>query len=338
VSTGGGVVLDDATRRALVAAAARAPSVHNVQPARWRFDDDGRVMLLRALDRALPVADPSGHDVRVSLGAAWEGMALALSERGLTLGVPRFGVSSGGSGADGLEPVAEAAIEAGGEADPLAAVVERRRSYRGTFAPTPTEALRALGTIGDGDLIVITDRSAIDAHAALHDRASYALVSRPAYEAELYGWMRFSPRHPGWDRDGLNADCMALSRVERVAASVLLRPNVYRVVRAVGAGKALISEARQIRSAGAVVLFVPERALPDFDVGRRFYRRWLEIARIGLAVTPLSALADWPESNAHLASRYGVPPVRRIANVLRVGVPGAEPARSPRLTVAEMLG
>ena len=87
--------------------AARAVSVHNVQPARWRFEPEGDLVLLRAVDRALPVADPTGHDVMLSLGAAFEGMAIALSRIGCTLGAPVPEVTTT---APGCEPVVRAPI------------------------------------------------------------------------------------------------------------------------------------------------------------------------------------------------------------------------------------
>ena len=113
--------------------AARAPSVHNVQPARWRFREDGVVELHRALERELPVADPSRRDVRQSLGAAFEGMALALSLRGLALGAPAFPAKGAAPARAGLELVASARIEPGGASDPLAEHLERRRAFRGRF-------------------------------------------------------------------------------------------------------------------------------------------------------------------------------------------------------------
>jgi hypothetical protein len=103
-----------------------------------------------------------------------------------------------------------------------------------------------------------------------------------------------------------------------------------------GAGKALVSESAQTRSAGAVLLFVPARSTSDFDVGRRFYRLWLEVTAAGLCLAPMSALADSPEHNAALCARYAVPAERRLANVLRVGVAPSEPARSPRLPAGEL--
>ena len=75
-------LLDADLARELVSEAALAPSVHNVQPARWTTAPGDVLVLLRAVDRALPAADPSGHDVRISLGAALEGASLAASGRG----------------------------------------------------------------------------------------------------------------------------------------------------------------------------------------------------------------------------------------------------------------
>ncbi|CCE12236.1 hypothetical protein BRAS3843_980031 [Bradyrhizobium sp. STM 3843] len=70
--------------RELVAEARLAPSVHNIQPTRWRLAADCRLVLLDDCMVRVPVADPSGHDVRISHGAALEGMSLALGRRGLS--------------------------------------------------------------------------------------------------------------------------------------------------------------------------------------------------------------------------------------------------------------
>ena len=121
--------------------AARAPSVHNVQPARWRFGTAGTVTLFRALDRVLPVADPTGHDVAVSLGAAFEGMAIALSRVGLTLGAP---APERDARADGCEPVVRATITPGGEPDPLAPWVHVATIRRAQIFPDIPAAIAAM--------------------------------------------------------------------------------------------------------------------------------------------------------------------------------------------------
>jgi hypothetical protein len=91
-----------------------------------------------------------------------------------------------------------------------------------------------------------------------------------------------------------------------------------------------------VRSAIALVLFMPLKGDPPFGVGRRFYRLWLELTAAGLHAVPMSASADDPVARAQYDSV--VPSDRRLANVLRVGhAPVGRVAESPRLPVGELL-
>jgi nitroreductase len=328
-------VISPGEREILVAEAARAPSVHNVQPARWRFRPDNHLVLFRAIGRELPVGDPSGHDLQVSLGAAFEGMSIALSRRGYRLGAPHRELNAT---ARGCEPVVTALIEAGAAPDDLAPFVDARRSYRGKFNAASEQGRESLSRLRAGDAHVVFDRQSIAQVAALHDRATWTFESRKDYHAELWSWLRLSKDDPNWSRDGLNADCLALNGAERIAAKLLLEPRIFRALTAMHAAKAVISEAAQVKSATAIVLFTPQRSISPFDVGRRFYRLWLEITRAGLYAAPMSACADDEQVNAMLRDDYVISPERRIANVLRVGsVTPEKVATSPRLPTNEWL-
>jgi nitroreductase len=321
------------TLEALVREAARAPSVHNVQPARWRFEPGGDVVLFRALDRVLPIADPTGHDVDVSLGAAFEGMAIALSRIGLALGTP---VPERSAEAEGCRPVVRARITRGAVEDPLASAVLTRRSYRGRFSRRGARELSSARLVEASDVHVIDDALDIRLSSRSHDAATWRFESRREYHAELWSWLRLSRRDPRYHRDGLNADCLELSAFERIAARVLLRPLVFSMLGRARIAPHLVSEARQVRSAIALVLFMPLRTDPPFGVGRRFYRLWLELTAAGLHAVPMSASADDPVARAQYDSV--VPEGRRLANVLRVGhAPAGMVAESPRLPVAELL-
>ncbi|MNT59131.1 hypothetical protein D3C72_1966120 [compost metagenome] len=76
----------------------------------------------------------------------------------------------------------------------------------------------------------------------------------------------------------------------------------------------------------------------DFEVGRRWYRFWLDIAARGFAGVPMSALSDSPRHAALLTGRQALPAGHRLVNVMRFGpVPGAAIPRSARLPAAELL-
>jgi len=61
--------LDRDTAEAVLAVAVRAPSIHNTQPWAWRLDN-GELTLLADRSRQLEVADPDGHSLLISCGAA----------------------------------------------------------------------------------------------------------------------------------------------------------------------------------------------------------------------------------------------------------------------------
>lgn len=330
------MTLSQADQLTIVHEAARAPSVHNIQPARWRFLNDGTVVLFRAVDRVIPVADPSSHDLQASLGAAFEGMALALSTRGMTLGPP---LPNSSAVASQCVPVVSATITAStAKADPLAEWVLHRRSFRGLFDTPTADDARALETVMAPDARLIWGGTTLAELAARHDAATWKFESRPEYHAELWSWLRLSKRDPRYSRDGLNADCLALDRPERWAAARLLVPSRFAFLKRIGVARFLVSESSQVKSASAAVLFVPVKETTPFDVGRRMYRLWLEITGAGLNLAPMSASSDDEETRTALAKQYEIPADRRIANVFRVGrIPAAEVAISPRLPVEELL-
>jgi len=317
--------------RPLVNQARRAPSVHNIQPARWAAPAADTLVLTADPTRTLPIADPSGHDVRVSLGAAWEGTAIALSIRGYDVAPPGLGVAHG---------VAELRFSRGGVRDPLADQVPRRATFRGGFRRTPATALDALEQrMGDSGAMVVRDREAIRAIAKLADDATSEFLLDPRYWRETWQWLRLSRAHPGWDRDGLNADALALSGIERVLGRGLMAPAGFEWMRRLGLARALVSERTKIESAGALLLVTAPANEDPFETGRAFYRRWLDVTAVGLALCPMSVLADSPAANAEIRGRFTLPATRRLVNVLRVCLaPAGFPERlTPRLPAEELL-
>jgi nitroreductase len=319
----------------LLGEVSRAPSVHNVQPARWRFDDD-KVTLLHDRSRRLPVADPTGRDVEASLGASFEGMSLALSQLGFGLTEP-FHVADRMD--HELRLVCTAYFVRGVTANPLAAQVSRRRSWRGELEPIDVRTCSALeAALGQRDDVrFVFGRDEMETVARLNDASSWEFMRDPAYHAELYQWMRLSPTDPRWDVDGLNADCLAMSAAERRAASLFFRPSLFAVLKKMGIARALVAEEPRVRRAPAAIVFHRPDAEPSFESGRAFYRLWLEITAAGLVACPMSSIADSASASAEVRARWRVPNGRRVVNVFRVGKAPLEPPRSPRLSVSDLM-
>jgi nitroreductase len=319
---------------ALVALAGRSPSPHNTQPARWRFAGD-RVELHECVERRLAVGDPTGRDQAIALGAAWEGMALALSQAGYLLGPPQ---RMQGEGA--IRPCANGSIASGAHRDRLAAALRLRRAYRGVFPVADRAQRERLASL----------EQRWTRHAWVHDAGPMAQIAReydaaaagglrdPAFAEELYRWMRFSPRHPGWSRDGLAADCLALSSFEAWGGSIAMRPGVVRVLVALGMGGLLVSEGAKVRSATALALLLAPPGEDPFTTGRAFYRFWLELAAEGFSAVPMSALADSPEHARRLLAAHAPGKDVALINVFRIGpTPDPLPPESARLPPAELL-
>ncbi|MET9311798.1 hypothetical protein ABZX12_08245 [Kribbella sp. NPDC003505] len=75
-------MLSEQDRKALLAAAVLAPSMHNTQPWRFRFADRA-VEVYRDRERELPAEDPSRRMLFVSLGAAIFNLRVAAAARGM---------------------------------------------------------------------------------------------------------------------------------------------------------------------------------------------------------------------------------------------------------------
>ena len=311
--------------RELVAEARLAPSVHNIQPTRWRLLDDVRLALVDDTSVRAPVADPAGHDVLISHGAALEGMSLALNRRGLSIcGLTTIEQPLSAQ----FSALCSFAVKQCATPDPLAGCVAHRMSWRGKFVASPGDAA-ALAQLAAacGDVICIRDRQAITDVAGWADQAEFSFVRGDDYRQELLAWMRLSPSHPHYLQDGLNRDALAMNALEATAARFVLG-GLFKPLDRLGLAASLLADGAKTASAAAIVLFCRPVGEDPLMTGRYFYRAWLEIDRAGLAACPISALADDPDCNERLRKLGNVAADLRLVNVFRVGRPAA--AQKPR--------
>jgi nitroreductase len=180
---------DRADLLAAIAAAIRAPSLHNTQP--WLFRVTGTGIEVHAdPTRQLALADPDGRALRVSCGAAIYNLRLALQRLGYVPSVQLVGTA-------GLLAV----VQTAGRRVPTPMEIElydaiaRRHSNRYPFEETPV-SLDVRASLLDAAraeecwLDLILGPAGLETVAQLVRVADRILTADPAYLAEVAAWTR----------------------------------------------------------------------------------------------------------------------------------------------------
>ena len=175
----------------LIATAARAPSVHNTQP--WRFKiSESAIELYSDVHRKLRV-DPLGREMLISCGAALFGLRLAMRSLGYLPVVELLPEP------DQLQLLARVRL---GAAAPMTAherkvleAVPHRHTHRGLFAPGPLPAGLVAGlqhdALAEGATLALADRAlAYEQLAAIVGAASRRQNLAPLARADMRRWSR----------------------------------------------------------------------------------------------------------------------------------------------------
>jgi hypothetical protein len=323
----------------IVAAATRAPSIHNTQP--WRFvarPDELDVHL--DTDRGLPVLDPTGRQQIISCGSAVEFAVVALAAAGHAAEVDLL--------PDEADPTHLARVRVTGAHRPsdeeraLAAAIERRHTVRAAFES------RAVAT----DLVDRLQREA-DAFGtwfkpitrAEEEVATVFLVSRaeemeqsdPAYLAELQSWMRTDPGAV----DGVPVEAVPSEDPHSRPSNWLIRDFVAGQREATspflpgGDPDAPPPEVER-----PTVVLMGTEADDRYSwllAGRALGRVLLHATAAGVAASPLTQALDWPATRTRMQSRLSL--VGHPQMLLRMGYApeAAGKAVSGRRPVADVL-
>ncbi len=324
----------------VVAAATRAPSIHNTQP--WRFTASAeRLEVHFDRDRALPVLDPSSRQQVISCGIAVEFAVVALAAAGTAAEVDLL--------PDPTDPDHLATVrlagprEASADDRALAEAIDRRHTVRAPFQPRAVPAelvdeLQAEAAPFGTWCKPITRSEEEVATVFLISRAEEIEQGNPDYVAELQSWLRTDPGAV----DGVPMDAVPTGDPHARPSNWLIRDFV------VG----------QRESAPAPFLAGGDPDAPPPDVERPTVvlmgtaaddrRAWLRagqaLGRVllrataaGVAASPLTQALDWPATRTRLQARLSL--VGHPQFLLRMGYPPDGPAGavSGRRPVGEVL-
>jgi nitroreductase len=302
----------------VVAAATRAPSIHNTQP--WRFVAAAdRLEVFFDPQRALPVLDPTARQQVISCGSAIEFAAVALADLGQSVEVDLL--------TDDADPDHLATIRLTGrtpasdEDRALAQAIQRRHTVRAAFLPraVPDELIdrfqREAAGYGTWVKPITRDEEEV-ATVFLISRAEEMEQGDPAYLAELQRWMRTDPSA----EDGVPVDAVPSGDPRARPSNWLIRDFV------VGD-----HEQHDFLPSGDPDAPPPEVERPDVVVmgtegddryawllaGRALGRVLLLATVEGLAASPLTQALDWPATRTQLQSRLSL--VGHPQMLLRMG-------------------
>ncbi|ACV05330.1 hypothetical protein I6I18_12420 [Kytococcus sedentarius] len=302
----------------------RAPSAHNTQPWTVTVTGDARLVIGWDAARTLPLGDPTGRDLMLSLGCVAEALAVVAADLGFAAHVD-WAVDRAAcrAGAVVLTGADQSADLLSGE---LLMALRERRTARGQHVQHPSaDEVQALAGTAGVDAVVLPG-ALVDELLPVADRWS---MEGPAAD-ELAQWLRLDRADPRYVQDGLSDRALELSRPEAAGLRWAMHPRIAPWLRRTGAMRVLARQAT-VRPVGTVVALTDPADLSDeelAELGRRLLRLWLVADRSRWSAHPLSQLLDCPETQEALGGALGAAPYA----VFRLGRPASRPVRSARLS------
>ncbi len=306
----------------LVAAAILAPSQHNTQPWRFRFDPGRQVIELYADPaRMLRFADPDGRGVYIACGAALLNLRLAAAAAGRQAVVRLIPTVT--------QRLLLATVRLAGPSQPhpdeieLHAAIPARRTNRSPYSgrPVPSGILAELAEAAqrEGAVLHFPDYQEAARLLDLARDAERQLLSHPGYRAELARWAGGAR-----DRDGIPEAALA-PRDPTGGAPV----RDFTAAPAGQARYAWFEERPQL-----AVLSTPSSTRSDWlRAGQALQRVLLTATLRGVASSPLTQPLETPDAWLVRDPQSGFEYPQMI---LRFGF-GLPVAHTPRRPVSEVL-
>ena len=317
-----------------------APSILNVQPWRFRIEDDTLALYIDR-SRALPVTDPTGRELTISCGAALLNLRVAARAFGQDPEVDTL------PDPDDADLLARVRLRAASPSEPdrrLRDAIPARRTNRSAFEDRPlpkdlVEALRAAVASEGATLTLLLEAGeARDRVAALIADAELIHLGNPAFRRELIEW--------AWRRIGEAQQREGEARWRLGAAGYTPEPvNQSEVARALAAAasRTLMSDEEAAIVARSRAEAAPALALlttPEDDrrawlaAGQALQRALLVATASGISASFLSPPVEIPHLRPQVGEAFGAAGVPQL--LLRFGY-GPEIAAAPRRPTEEVV-
>lgn len=282
--------------RALVEAAARAPSADNMQPWAFRYDDADRAIVVLRDEGRHPAPMGSGRlFANIACGAAAANILSRASDLGWSAEVEWL--SSTQSSASSAHPVARVRmLERTRLEDPTAAAqnpIERRATNRKPYDARPVgDATLAALRKAPGATAWFTTRADIETLATLVARADGEIFAMPSMRRALLERIRFDLPRCAEAEEGLPQAALEVSRAQALALRLMVKlPDRWAGV--LGFARLAASHARRmVRSATGVLVVTGNDAdaCSELRSGSAMQHAWLDLVRYGLHAQPMMSL------------------------------------------------
>ena len=287
----------DALGRELVRCASMAPSSHNTQC--WKFAITDKVItIIPDLTRRCPAVDPDDHHLFVSVGCAAENLIQGALAHGFR-GVARF---------DSATDLVHVALEqTPAQPSSLFKAIPERQCSRSDYdaKPLSNEELKLLQRAGTSDgvqLLLITERIAMDQVLDQVVQANTAQMADALFVKELNSWIRYNGAAAVRSGDGLYSKCTGNPSIPTWIGNLAF--NWFFSTK--GENEKLV---RQIRSSSGLAVFVGDASDKAHwvNVGRCYQRFALQATALGIRNAFLNQPIEVISHRSNFAAAIGMP-------------------------------
>ncbi len=259
----------------LIKFASQAPSGHNTQPWKFKYDEKS-VTISPDFTRALPIVDKDNHALYISLGCALENLMIAAKLYGFTTEV---NLESGRSETNILIELSAAGTP---EKSDLFDYINKRQVTRIAYLPEKMSRDKVQLLFNDSmepgiSYKVFTEKEEIEALTKYIIEGSNLQFENKAFAKELASWIRFNRNSARKSGDGIWFSSMGFPGVPAWLGKLI-------ILNLISAKSEAKRWKKTIHNSAGLVLFMVEKNNTEnwINLGRSFQRFGLRAASLNI--------------------------------------------------------